>query len=240
MQIIGAGFGRTGTLSLKQALEILGYSCYHMEDMIRRPGDMKVWTAAAKGEAVHWPDVFDGYQATVDFPGSLFYRELLVSYPDAKVILTVRDREKWYDSMYRTAYTMMELNTPSWVRTYVPPYKRFADLIDLLIWKGLFDGRFAEREHAIAIYEQHIEEVKRNVPADKLLVYNVKEGWEPLCTFLGVPIPANTSFPYVNDNEMVQRQMKTARMMYTAIPIAILLIVGALIWLAWWTITGNF
>jgi hypothetical protein len=235
MKVIGAGFGRTGTLSLKKALELIGMGpCYHMDEMIRFPKHIDVWKAAALKQPVDWNDIFSQYESSLDFPASLYYRELLAAYPDAKVILTVREPERWYQSMYDTAYTMMELNTPAWFKKYVPQYKRFADLIDLLIWNGLFSGKFAERQHAIEIYNQHIEQVKKNVPADKLLIFNVKQGWEPLCKFLGVPVPADTPFPYVNDHETVQRQMKTARFVYyramPALGIGILLL---LLWGMW-------
>ena len=234
MKIIGAGFGRTGTLSLKKALEILGMGpCYHMDEMIRYPQHMDVWKDAALQKPVNWNDIFADYQSTLDFPASLYYRELLAAYPDAKVILTVREPERWYQSMYETAYTMMELYTPAWVKKYVPPYKRFADLLDLLIWNGLFSGRFADKAHAIQIFNAHIEEVKRNVPADKLLIYNVKEGWQPLCNFLGVAIPENTPFPHVNDHETVKVQINRARRMYQVIPIAALLLLLLIVWLLW-------
>jgi hypothetical protein len=239
MQVIGAGFGRTGTLSFKKALEQLGFGpCYHMEDMIRRSEDMETWLAAGQGRPVDWRELFAGYRAAMDFPASLYYKELLQAFPDAKVVLTVRDPEQWYASMFRTAYTMMELNTPAWVRRFVPPYKRFADLIDLLIWDGLFAGRFADREYAINVYNWHIEDVKRNVPADKLLVYNVRDGWEPLCAFLGCPVPAEMPFPYVNDQQAVQRQMLMARAVYGITPVIGIALAGLLVWLAWQMLAG--
>lgn len=234
MKVIGAGFGRTGTLSLKKALELIGMGpCYHMDEMIRFPKHIDVWKAAALKQPVDWNDIFSQYESSLDFPASLYYRELLAAYPDAKVILTVREPERWYQSMYDTAYTMMELNTPTWFKKYVPQYKRFADLIDLLIWNGVFSGKFTDRQHAIQIYNQHIEQVKQNVPADKLLIFNVKEGWEPLCKFLGVPVPSE-SFPYVNDHKTVQRQMKIARFVYyRAMPALGIAMVLLLLWVVW-------
>lgn len=240
MKIIGAGFGRTGTLSLKKALELIGMGpCYHMDEMIRFPRHMEVWKAAAQKQPVNWSEIFSEYQSSLDFPASLYYRELLTAYPDAKVILTVREPERWYQSMYDTAYTMMQLSTPAWFKKYVIPYKRFADLIDLLIWDGLFSGRFAEKEHAIQIYNRHIEEVKKNIPPEKLLVFNVKEGWEPLCKFLGVPVPVGIPFPYVNDHETVQRQMKISRFVYyRALPAMAIAVILLMIWLVWKVVFG--
>jgi hypothetical protein len=232
MKVIGAGFGRTGTLSLKKALEIVGLGpCYHMEDMIKYPKHIDIWTAAAQGKLVNWDDVFSNYQSSLDFPASLFYRELLDQYSDAKVVLSVREPERWYQSMYDTAYTLMQLTTPAWFKKYVPHYKRFADLIDLLIWDGLFSGKFAEREHAIQIFNQHIEKVKQTVPADKLLIFSVKEGWKPLADFLGFPIPEGVPFPYVNDHETVRRPMQTACFVYyRALPT---LAISAVVLIGW-------
>jgi hypothetical protein len=204
-----------------------------MDEMIQHPKHMNLWKDAAQGKPVNWNDIFAGYQSSLDFPASLYYRELMSAYPSARVILTVREPERWYQSMYETAYTMMEIYTPAWVKEYVPPYKRFADLIDLLIWDGLFSGRFADKEYAIQIYNSHIEQVKRNVPADKLLVFNVKEGWEPLCNFLEIPVPVDTPFPHVNDHVTVKRQINRARWMYRVIPFVffgLILIIGWLVW----------
>lgn len=234
MKIIGAGFGRTGTLSLKKALELIGLGpCYHMDEMIRYPKHMDVWKAAGQGKPVNWDDIFANYQSTLDFPASLYYQELLTAYPDAKAILTVREPERWYQSMYETAYTMMELYTPAWVKKYIPPYKRFADLIDVLIWNGLFDGKFADKAHAIQIFNAHIEDVKRNVPAEKLLIFDVKEGWEPLCRFLEIPIPENTPFPHINDHDTVKKQMERGRRMYQVLPYAAIGTILLIGWLAW-------
>jgi hypothetical protein len=234
MKIIGAGFGRTGTLSLKKALELIGMGpCYHMDEMIRFPKHMDVWKTAAQGKPVNWDDIFAKYQSTLDFPASLYYRELLAAYPNAKVILTVREPERWYQSMYETAYTMMELYTPAWVKKYVPQYKRFAELIDMMIWNGLFHGRFADRAHAIQVFNAHIEQVKQNVPAEKLLIFNVKEGWGPLCNFLGIPVPEDIPFPHINDHETVKKQINRARRMYQVFPFAVIGIILLIGWLAW-------
>ncbi|MBK9925894.1 MAG: sulfotransferase family protein [Anaerolineales bacterium] len=232
MKLIGAGFGRTGTLSLKKALELIGFGpCYHMDEMIRYPQHMDVWKAVAQGKPVNWDDIFENYQSSLDFPASLYYRELLAAYPDAKVVLTVREPERWYQSMYETAYTMMELYTPAWVKKYVPQYKRFADLIDVMIWNGLFNGKFADKEHAIQIFNAHIEEVKKNIPAEKLLIFNVKEGWKPLCDFLGIPVPEDIPFPHINDHETVKKQIERARTMYQVIPYVGIGIILLIVWL---------
>lgn len=199
LHVIGAGLGRTGTLSLKFALEHLGFSrCYHMTEVLAHPGDIPVWDAAARGETVDWEALFQGYRATVDWPGCNFYLDYLRLYPDAKVILTVRDPERWYDSAHQTIYYVRHA-FPRWIRPLMPRMGRLQVMLDHLIWVGFFEGRFEDRSHAIAIFNRHNEEVRRLVPADRLLVYEVKEGWGPLCAFLGVPLPEGKPFPHVND-----------------------------------------
>jgi Sulfotransferase domain len=192
LKVIGAGFGRTGTLSLKSALEELGFGpCYHMTELFEKPGATEQWSAIANGEPIDWNTVFDGYQATVDWPACAVYKELIQVYPAAKVLLSVRDPEKWYESVASTIYQSSNRD----------PTPLHARMIDTLIWQGTFNGRFEEKDYAIAIFQRHIEEVKRDVPPEKLLVYDVKEGWPPLCTFLGVEVPAEKSFPHLNDRE---------------------------------------
>ena len=199
IQVIGAGLGRTGTLSLKLALEELGFSrCYHMTEVLARIQDARVWDAAARGEPVDWDALFRGYQATVDWPGCSFYEELLRRYPDAKVLLTVRDPEKWYDSARQTIYYVRH-NFPSWARLMNPRMGPFIRMLDRLIWDGTFQGRFEDKSFAIAVFNRHNEQVRRDVPADRLLVYEVSQGWGPLCTFLGVAVPEGKPFPHLND-----------------------------------------
>jgi Sulfotransferase domain len=193
LKIIGAGFGRTGTLSLKHALEELGFSpCYHMSELFDKPGVDAQWDAIVSGGPADWPTIFKGYQATVDWPACTFYKELMQIYPHAKVLLSVRDPEKWYDSVASTIYRVSHLN-PDHART------THGHMVHTLIWQGTFDNRFEDKDYAIAVFLRHNEEVKQYVPAEKLLVYEVKEGWEPLCAFLGVEAPAGKPFPHDND-----------------------------------------
>lgn len=192
LKVIGAGFGRTGTLSLKAALEELGFGpCYHMIELFEKPGATEQWAAIVRGEPVDWNTVFDGYQATVDWPACAMYKELMQAYPEAKVLLSVRDPEKWYESVASTIYGS----------SHSDPASLHARMTDALIWQGTFQGRFKEKDYAIAVFQQHNEEVKRYVPPEKLLVYDVKEGWQPLCTFLQVAEPAQKPFPHLNDRE---------------------------------------
>lgn len=193
LKVIGAGFGRTGTLSLKHALEVLGFHpCYHMSELFDKPGATEQWTTITGGAPADWNVVFEGYQATVDWPACTFYQELIQTYPDAKVLLTIREPEKWYESVSSTIFQISRSNLS---------HSPHARLVNALIWERTFDGKFEEKEYAIAVFLQHIEEVKRHVPAEKLLVYDVKEGWEPLCSFFGVDVPADLPFPHLNDRD---------------------------------------
>lgn len=208
MKIIGAGFGRTGTLSLKYALEELGFGpCYHMREVMQRQRHVALWQAAAEGKLADWERIFAGYGATVDWPASRFYRELMAYYPDAKVILTVREPERWYESALTTIYQMDEV-LPVWVRWLMPPARRMYDMVQAVIWEGTFNGRFANPQHAIEVYNRHNEEVQRLVPPERLLVYQVKDGWEPLCAFLGVPVPQKRPFPQANDRASMRQFMR--------------------------------
>lgn len=214
LDVIGAGFGRTGTASLKAALEHLGFGpCYHMFEVIARPERMSSWSAALDGQQVDWENVFSGYQSTVDWPSTAFWRELTEAYPQAKVILTERDPEKWYDSTYNTLYQIaLQMSGDG---SAVPEDERgFAErifpTIDRMIWQGTFDGRFADREYAIDVFQRHNAQVKEAVPAERLLVYQLSEGWEPLCNFLGVDVP-DEDFPRVNDSASLPELARQAR-----------------------------
>lgn len=191
LDVIGAGLGRTGTRTLKEALQILGVGrTYHMSDLFEAPDGLVHWHDAAEGRSVDWEALFDGYRAVVDYPGALHWRALQERYPAAKVILTVRPAADWYDS---TLATIRHAASHDWPEP-VPTVLRAADG---WIWEGLFEGRFEDRERAIAIYEQHVASVLAGVPEERRLVYEVAEGWGPLAAFLGVPEP-EVPFPHHN------------------------------------------
>jgi hypothetical protein len=196
MKVIGAGFGRTGTLSLKGALETLGFGpCYHMTEVFSHPEHAPLWTAAATGTAVDWNELFEGYEATVDWPGAAFHAQLIEMYPDAPVILSVRDPNKWYESCMQTIHRASAPEAGSEFATSQDPV---AEMIAAVVWQGTFTGAFHDKQYAVSIYERHIKDVRDRVPADRLLIYDVKEGWEPLCRFLGVEPPIGQPFPHVN------------------------------------------
>lgn len=194
LKVIGAGFGRTGTMSLKVALETLGLGpCYHMYEVFGKSGHVAMWQAAAEGRPIDWDALFADYDAAVDWPTCRFYATLLNRYPEAKVLLTVRDPEKWYASAMNTIYYT------SSARSGDPERQAHLDMINAVVWDGTFDGRFEDKTHAISVFERHNEEVKQRVPSERLLVYEVGQGWEPLCRFLDVPVPVDTPFPRLND-----------------------------------------
>lgn len=203
LSVIGAGLGRTGTLSLKAALERLGFGpCYHMIEVIRQPEHIDVWSRAADGETPDWDRLFHGYHATVDWPACDFYQPIAARYPLARVILTVREPEAWYRSATDTIFAMIRNPPPD------PVMQAQAAMARKLVVRNRFAGRLDDREHALAVFARHNEEVRRTIPADRLLVYEVAQGWEPLCRFLGCPAPAEP-FPRLNTTEDF-RQMAAA------------------------------
>jgi Sulfotransferase domain len=226
LEVIGAGFGRTGTMSLKVALEELGFGpCYHMSEVFAHPEHVELWRAAVQGKPLDWERIFGGYRSTVDWPGCTFYRELMENYPDAKVILTVRDPQRWYESAYNTIYRITRtasLPIFFYVASLLMPrakgMKRARRMIDELIWEREFDGRFEDRGYAIETFERHNEEVEQRVPAEKLLVYEVKEGWAPLCEFLGVEVP-DEPFPHLNDAEVFRERIRRIRRLTVAMAV---------------------
>jgi hypothetical protein len=203
MKVIGAGVGRTGTLSLKAALEHLGHGpCFHGRHVLDHPDRLELWRAAASGRPVSWEAVFDGYASSVDWPGAAFWRDLTAAFPQAKVILTVRDAESWYDSVSKTIFRMFGDGPAdprvAEARRIVPGLGVFTDFHRQMIWNGFFDGHFADRDYAMEVYRKHNEAVQREIPADRLLVIEPGSGWKPLCAFLGVDVP-DDPYPHLND-----------------------------------------
>jgi len=196
LTVIGAGFGRTGTLSMKFALELLGVGpCYHMLEVARNPPHVDLWNAAALGHG-QWDRIFDGYGAAVDWPSMYFWRELASHYPQAKVLLTVRSTESWINSMKATIFESLRRPVP----TDDPIRAARKRMIDKFVIDYSFGGNVDDLAHVAAVYERHNEEVRNAIPADRLLVYEVGQGWDPLCKFLGVPVPT-AEFPKVNSTD---------------------------------------
>lgn len=198
IEVIGAGFGRTGTMSLKLALERLGFDkCYHMMELFQNPGHVDVWLQATRGGAVDWAALlYQGYRATVDWPACSFWEQQLEAFPEARVVLSERDPARWYESVMNTIY-------PSSVAAREaddPATRPWVDMAFELIWDGTFDGRIEDKDHAIAVYLAHNEYVKRQAPPDRLLVFEASQGWEPLCRFLDREVPEEP-YPRVNTTE---------------------------------------
>jgi hypothetical protein len=187
LRVIGAGLGRTGTLSLKLALEQLGLGpCYHMLEVRSAPERLEHWNRISAGDQVDWEEVFAGFQSTVDWPACNYWRELMARYPDAKVILSLRDPESWFRSTQATIFSDV-------VQTNAPP--AIVKILTDITGPDLHD-----RAKCIAAFERHNAAVRDGVPADKLLVFDAKQGWGPLCAFLGVPVP-DAPFPSVNTTD---------------------------------------
>ncbi|CAN5742505.1 sulfotransferase family protein [soil metagenome] len=209
IKIIGAGLPRTGTNTLKASLEKLGYSkTYHMKELLDHPENLHYWLTLQKTGTTNWDELYDGYQATVDFPAYPWYKEHMQRYPDAKVILTVRPFEKWYTSLHSTIWQagpqtlgqklsmISKLMFNSRLRSVINCVK-FAQSS---IFEKHLQGKFADKTFAEDVFNKHVEDVKASVPADKLLVYDVRDGWEPLCSFLNVPQPSEP-LPHLNKKE---------------------------------------
>jgi hypothetical protein len=239
VKVIGAGFGRTGTASIKAALETLGFGpCYHMTEVFANPEHARFWRAAWRGEPVDWDGILKGYEAAVDWPACTFYAELMERYPDAKVLLSVRDPERWYESTRSTIYELGRISTGSplsrlsFAFFFLLVFGTFktgqGPMTEEIVWRGTFDGKFEDKRHAIEVFNRHNEEVRRRVPQDRLLVYEVKEGWEPLCEFLGVEEP-DTPFPRLNDAAEMRRRILGLRAVSLAVPVALVLLVSAVL-----------
>lgn len=194
LQVIGAGLGRTGTLSLKAALEQLGFGpCYHMTRIFEHIDHGPMWQQFAAGERSDWDSLLGNYNSAVDWPASYFWRELAAFYPQARVILTVRDAARWFNSIDNTLFHFM--------RSPVVPddeaARRQIAMARDIVQQRTFDDRIEDRDHVIDTFERHNRTVQAALPAERLLTYDVAQGWEPLCAFLGVPVP-DGPFPRIN------------------------------------------
>ena len=214
LQVIGVGMHRTGSMSVKAALERLGFGpCYHGMEALRRCRDGDHWLAAYEaGGEIDWSVIFEGYRATLDWPTVYFWEQLANAYPDAKILLTDRDPERWWDS-----HVQMYEHGGEFVRELTDEERQWAEESGFArmqtalgtILTATFDGRTSDKEHCLEVFEQHYERVRRTVPAERLLVYRVQEGWEPLCRFLGVDVP-DEPFPRVNSADNLLHNIRTA------------------------------
>ncbi len=192
LRVVGAGLGRTGTHSLKLALErLLDAPCYHMAEIFHnRPQHVPLWHAAAQGWMPDWDALFSGYSAAVDWPASAFWQEISAAYPDALVLLSVRDSEAWWRSASETIFPLSQSNDPE---------SEWRKMIDAMM-ANRFTSELTNREACIAAFERHNAQVRESVPANRLLEWRASDGWEPICAALGVPVP-DEPFPHSNSKE---------------------------------------
>jgi hypothetical protein len=197
LQVVGSGLGRTGTKSMQTALNMLGVGpCHHMVEVFAHPESMQLWIDASEGRP-NWDLIFKDYQSMVDYPGAAYWRQIAEHFPNAKVLHTVRDPDKWFDSTQATIFA--------------PQAEARAEV------KGLRDRFFesfvgdmrphlADRAYMTDYFRRHTEAVKAAIPADRLLVFEVGEGWDRLCRFLGVPVPADA---YPSENSTAEFQARS-------------------------------
>lgn len=199
--VVGAGLGRTGTKSLKSALEYLGFGpCYHMVEVLENPHFIRYWNAAASGEAMDWDAVFDGYRAAVDWPVASYWRELADYYPESKIILSVRSAESWYDSAMNTIFS-----AANQARVGRMMGDAGSDAMRPMMRKILVDtfgGKpLEDKDNALEAFRRHNQAVIDHIAPERLLVFEAEQGWEPLCRFLDVAVP---DIPYVQENTREQ------------------------------------
>ncbi len=195
LKVIGPGFGRTGTKSLKEALEILGFGpCHHMYEVVDNQDQIPKWVGLANGKPLDWNEVFNGYNSQIDWPGAHYWRSTISAFPNAKVVMSVRPAELWWKSFDKTIGKLMEV----YPTLDIPPF--MSEILDMnvrIIGQGTFSGKWRDKDTAIEAFNQRLAEVKAEVPAERLLVFDVAEGWDPLCAFLGVDVP-DQPFPHHN------------------------------------------
>lgn len=193
MNVIGTGVGRTGTYSLKLALEQLGAGpCHHMEEVLQKmPVQVPLWSSALSGSP-DWQAIYDGYASAVDWPTAGFFRELHAAYPSAKFVLTHRSPESWADSFGSTIFTLLSNRDDA-----PPEMTEWLEMCAGVIAKTGFPTGL-DRDGLIDAFQAHNDAVRSTIPSDQLLVFQVREGWEPLCEFLGAEVPSGP-FPRTND-----------------------------------------
>ncbi|MGH8111599.1 MAG: sulfotransferase family protein [Rhodanobacteraceae bacterium] len=235
LKIIGAGYGRTGTMSICTALNQLGFPCYHMFEVLENKDNkshLDFWRKVANAPAdkqQDWETVFAKYTAAVDNPACSVWRELIAAYPEAKVLLSLHPggAEAWYESTLATIYFTESLWQFKVLEVATPFARKLGDMCHKLIWQRAHRGSMNDRAKAIAEYHQHVADVQAAVPPDRLLVFTVNEGWKPLCDFIGAPVP-DAPFPRVNDREQFKQVKKElTRGAYVILGLAAAVIAGA-------------
>jgi len=210
LKIIGAAPGRTGTVSLMTALEHLGFGpCHHMKACIQNAQQTQWFLDAANGLPVDWQDVFEHYQAAVDWPASAYYQTLLQTFPDALVIFSDRPANAWYESVSNTIFRVVP-SLPLWLRMLVPHIDRWGKMVDQTIWQNELSGQFEDQAFALQFFNDRLAEVRQVVPPQQLLVHAATEGWAPLCKFLNVEIP-DIPYPRTNEAARIQKALNVLK-----------------------------
>ena len=224
IRVIGVGLGQTGTHSLSAALELLGFGeCFHADKMLEQ-GDVraaKAWLDIAAGRPARWNDIFREYRSIASFPAWALYKEMLARFPEARVVLTVRDKEQWFNDINAGDYAAFKAD-PRWLFWFSPVKRVMRKLENLLILDRKYHHKLHDRQYALEVFEEHIQEVRRAVPADRLLIFDVKQGWGPLCNFLNVPVPGDKPFPRLNDIESVRARLRSRFFFFRGVEIAVL------------------
>lgn len=203
LEVVGAGFGRTGTETLKNALEILGFGpCYHMFEIDKHPEHIEKWNDVRSKGSRQWMEIYRDYSSAVDWPTCAYFEELIEAFPESKVILTVRDPGEWFTSMSKTVFRALSEDEKGLSEKTI----ELRRMSRALISEGTFKGRLDDRTFCESIYLDHIKSVKSKVPPNRLLVYEVRHGWKPLCTFLDREVPS-TEFPIGNSTQDFERRV---------------------------------
>ncbi|GAA3599675.1 sulfotransferase family protein [Nonomuraea rosea] len=205
LKVVGASFGRTGTSSVRLALETLGFGpCHYMKELFTDPAHAEEWLRVVDGGRPDWERLLGDFTSTIAWPAAFFWRELAAAYPEAKVLLIVRDPDSWYASMSRTLYRTRPVGTGT------EPSLGVRDrVIERIVWQGTFSGRFADREHAIGVYRAQLDEVRDAVPSGRLIEFTPSSGWKPLCAALGADVP-DAPFPVANTTDEYVRRAEQA------------------------------
>lgn len=234
LELIGVGFGRTGTDSTRAALNQLGFPCYHMFEVLENPDNadhLDFWLEVARSEpgVQHdWSRAFARYRATVDNPGACVWRELIAANPNAKVLLTLHPKgpEAWYRSTIQTIYALHSRWQLRLLRRMIPKLAKMGEMTDRLIWSRFHRSTMDDPAAAMARYEEHQREVEDTVPPERLLVFRASDGWEPLCRFLEVPVP-DGPFPRTNDSATFRKRLRLMQApAYAILALALILLFG--------------
>jgi len=201
LKVVGSGLGRTGTKSMQTALNMLGFGpCHHMVEVFRHPESMALWVEAAKGRP-NWDLIFKDYNSMVDYPGAAHWKALAAYYPNAKVLHTVRDPDKWFESTQATIFAPRSTATEPQAGLQAEFFASFM---------GPMHEHLADRAFMTDYFRRHTEEVKATIAPERLLIYEVGEGWGRLCKFLGVPVP-DEPYPSENSREEFQARVRTSQ-----------------------------